>query len=77
MTDEIEEEGEAELYSPEPMGLHDDSCVIFDITEFEETFNCYAVQYKAGALWVLDKDSKRWVDVEGPDKPKSNVRRIQ
>lgn len=81
MTEEIEDEEVEELdgYYPEPMGLHDDSCVIFDTVEFESVFNCYAVQYKAGVLWVLDKDSRKWVDVEAPDAKKgaSNVRRIQ
>jgi len=77
--DEPEDDGdELEFYEPQPVGLQDGDCLIFDHAEFAETFNAHAVQFKGGDMWVLDKDSLTWVKVE-PQKPSkpSPLKRVQ
>lgn len=65
MIDEPEDDGdELEFYEPQPVGLQDGDCLIFDHAEFAETFNAHAVQFKGGDMWVLDKDALQWVKVE-------------
>ena len=79
MTDapEIPEEEEDGAYEPQPADLSEDDCFIFDRAEFEQDFNCYAVQFKGGQLWVLSKESKRWVSVEAPDKADKEPRKFK
>ena len=76
-TPDSEEEEESGAYEPMPAGLSEDDCFIFDRAEFEQDFNCYAVQFKGGQLWVLDKESKRWRNAETPDKADKEPRKFK
>ena len=75
-TPETEAE-DSEAYEPQVIGLSEDDCVIFDKAEFEQDFNCYAVQSRGGQLWVLDKESKRWRNAETPDKADKEPRKFK
>jgi len=58
-------------YSPEPYLMHEDSCLIFDPVDFEIEFDCFAATYVGGALWVLDKSTRKWLNAErGSGHPK-------
>jgi hypothetical protein len=79
MTDETEvEDGEDESYLPQPELVYDESCLILDPLEFAEVYNASAVQMKDGAMFVLDRETHRWRNVEDfakPDSPK--LKRVQ
>ena len=62
-------------YIPEPVFIYDNGCVIFDSAEFCDTHNCIAAQFYEGILLVLDRDSKKWVNVEG-EKKSGNLRPV-
>lgn len=69
MSDEPDElDIEAEEYEPLAVALHDNGVVIFDTIEFAAEFNCFAAQYQDGALYLLDKETKLWRNVEGDKK---------
>ncbi len=77
--DEIEVEGE---YTPEPAGLSDGDTFIFDRAEFEEAFDCYATMSRDGQLYVLCKQTRKWVSVESrgvelPPKAAGRLTRVQ
>lgn len=61
-------------YDPEPIALLDGEAVLFDQKEFCAEFNCHAVMFRDGALFVLCKESRKWVPAEGrgqePSSPK-------
>jgi hypothetical protein len=78
-TPDIEAEDDG-AYEPQPMGLSEDDCLIFDRAEFEQDFNAYAVMFRGGQLWALDKESRQWVDCARPtraDKPPSKFKSVQ
>jgi hypothetical protein len=60
----VEEEG----YEIQPIALMDNGIIIFDPIEFSEKYKCDAVQYNEGVLYVLDRDTRSWHDVEKPVK---------
>lgn len=62
-------ENDDEYYQPEPVTLIDSGVIIFDPIEFVEKYQCTAAQYFEGQLYVLDKTTSRWRNVE-PEKPK-------
>jgi hypothetical protein len=72
---------ETEFYEPEPISLADGEAVIFDRAEFEQDFNCYAAMCREGALFVLCRETRKWVTVEGrglePTKPSGRLTRVQ
>lgn len=72
-----ETEEEAGAYEPQPCLLTEDDCFIFDRAEFEQDFNCYAVMFKGGQLWALDKESRQWVDCAKPGKAPAKFKTVQ
>lgn len=76
--DEIEVDGE---YEPQPAGLSDGDTFIFDRAEFEQEFDCYAAMSRDGQLYVLCKQSRKWVSVESrgiePPKAAGRLTRVQ
>ncbi len=75
--DDTEDFGE---YEPEPVFLADGDLAIFDKTEFEQDFNCYAAMSRDGQLWVLCKETRKWVSAEGrghEPKPSGRLTRVQ
>ena len=75
-----ETEEEAGAYEPQAAGLSEDDCLIFDRAEFEQDFNCYAVMFRGGQLWALDKESRQWVDCAKPlkgDKAPAKFKSVQ
>lgn len=80
MTDEpeIPEDEEAEGYDPEAILIHEDSFLIFDQAEFCEHFHCWGAQLRDGVLFVLDRDTYQWKNVEDFGKPASlKLKRVQ
>lgn len=74
------EDIEVEFYEPEPAFIPEDSCVIGDLAEFLDKFNGDAVQYRSGGIYVLDRDSHKWGNVEDFGKPepaKTKLSRVQ
>lgn len=74
-------EDDLEVYEPEPVGLADGEALIFDKAEFEQEFNCYAAMVKDGGLYVLCKETRKWVLAEGrgvgTTKPAGRLTRVQ
>lgn len=64
-------------YEPELVILYDNGSVIFDKDEFQEIFNCLAAQFYEGILYVLDRDSKKWRNVEDDKKSPSKLKTVQ
>ena len=62
-----ETEEEAGSYEPQPAGLSEDDCLIFDRAEFEQDFNCYAVMFKGGQLLSL-------IHISEPTRPRFGSR---
>lgn len=78
--DEIEDD-EVEEYEPMPAGLSDGDVLIFDRSEFEQDFDCYAAMLRGGCLFVLCKESRKWVPAEGrglePPRAGGKLRTVQ
>lgn len=79
MTDETDNESEVE--SVEPLYLHDGECWIFDpdvLAHDSGVQGVIAVQFRDGALWFLDGETRRWLNAEAPDaaKPKAKLRPV-
>ena len=68
------EEQEPEEYEPVPAILHDAGVIIFDPIQFQYDFNCHCAQLADGVLFVLDRDSLQWVDVQKPRPKLSTVK---
>jgi hypothetical protein len=72
---------EGEVYEPEPVGLGDGEALIFDKAEFEQDFDCYAAMVRDGGLYVLCKQTRKWVLAEGrgvgTTKPTGRLTRVQ
>lgn len=61
MSEEPEEElGPLEMYEPQVVGINDGELIILDALEFGEVFDCYAVSWRDGSMFVLDRDTKEW-----------------
>ena len=63
MTDEKETEeelGQLQMYEPQVFGVNDGELVILDALEFGEVFDCYAVSWRDGSMFVLDRNTKEW-----------------
>lgn len=77
MTEEVENEedglGEIEMYEPTIGELLENGALIFDTIEFAELTNSIAAQMRDGQIFVLDRDSRRWRNVE-PEKPSKVVK---
>lgn len=65
-----------DTYEPVPEGVADGDALIFDPVEFGEATNSLAVMVRDGAMFVLDKESMKWVNVEALKRP-GNVRSIK
>lgn len=74
---EVGLEEEDEGYEPEDIILYDNGSVIFDKYEFQEIFNCIAAQFYEGILYVLDRDTKKWRNVEDDKKAPSKLKTVQ
>jgi hypothetical protein len=62
-------------YELEPLTLIDGEFHIFDPVEFAELYrNPIAVMAHEGALFYLDRDSRKWTNVE---QPTAKPRRVQ
>lgn len=71
------EPDESELtYEPMPEGVPDGDALIFDPVEFAEATKSLAVIVRDGAMFVLDRDTLKWVNVETL-KRTGNVRSIK
>lgn len=82
MSDEPEEIEDADEYEFSPPELvHDESCLLLDPDGFAETYNTTVVMLRAGCLWVLDRDTHQWRNVEDFGKPeqppKPKLSRVQ
>ena len=66
-----------ESYIPEAIGLADGEVILFDPAEFEADFDAYGVMVREGCLFYLDKETKRWVNVEDHGKPRAPLRKVQ
>ncbi len=67
---------EEEEYEPEPCILGDGDVLIEDPVELFEMTHSIAMQVRDGGLYVLDRDSRKWRNVEADDK-RANVRSIK
>jgi hypothetical protein len=82
MTDELEnEEGEDEGYWPDPCLVHEESFLIFDPAEFAEKYNADGCMLRGGALFVLDRDTGKWGNIEDFGKARpvegAKLKRVQ
>lgn len=59
-----EELGDIEVYEPEPCSLGELEVLIFDPIEFTELTNSIAAVARDGALFVLDRETLKWRNVE-------------
>ena len=76
--DDIDTDEDGESYEPEAISLADGEAILFDPAEFEEAFNAFGAMFSNGCLFYLDKDSRRWVNVEDHGKPRpTSVRKMQ
>lgn len=79
--DELPEDEEIGRYEPIPAGLSDGDVLIFDPVDFEAAFNCYGLQLRENQLFVLCKETRRWVPAEGrgqePKKPSGQLTRVK
>ena len=74
MTDEIPETDETEVEAVEPLYLSDGECWIGDpdyLAHDSEVQGVIAVQFRDGALWFLDGESRKWLNAEAPEAGKS------
>ncbi len=69
------EEDEVEEYEPQPCILGDGDVLIADPVDLFETTNCIAMQVRDGGLFVLDRETRKWRNVES-DVKRANVRSI-
>ena len=58
---------EADTYEPQPTAVGD--ALLADPVEFFELTNSLAAIARDGALYVLRRDSLKWVNVEALSKP--------
>ncbi|MFC4526395.1 hypothetical protein ISN76_13015 [Dyella halodurans] len=72
MTDETEDARDAE-----PLVLGDGDCMLADGPEFYELTKSVAAKFIDGCLYVLERDTLKWVDVETIIKPAAKVRAIR
>lgn len=78
MTDEPEGE---EVESVEPLYLSDGECWISDpefLAHDAGVQGVIAVQFRDGALWYLDGESRKWLNAEAQDsaRPKTKLRPV-
>ena len=71
------EEAEGEGYDPNPQLVHEDSFLILDPIEFADHFNCWGCQLRNGDLFVLDRETYQWRNVEDFGKPQPAPRRLK
>jgi hypothetical protein len=74
-SDDLEDEVEEE-YEPEPCILGDGDVLIEDPVELFEMTHSIAMQVRDGGLYVLDRETRKWRNVESEVK-RSNVRSIK
>lgn len=72
----IEESEDDDTYEPCPEPVADGDALIFDPVEFAEITRSLAVMVIGGALFVLDRETLKWVNVQDLRRP-SNVRSIK
>ena len=60
---------EADTYEPQPTAVMDGEALLADPVEFFELTQSIAVIARDGALYVLRRDSFKWVNVEALPKP--------
>ena len=72
MTDEPED-----TYEPEPTCLADGDVLLADPVELAELTGALAFMVDGGALFVLQRATGRWVNVEEALKPAGNVRSLR
>lgn len=68
-----EEEGD-ETYEPIPCEIAEGSCLIFDPAEFAELTGSIAAIVRDGGLFVLDRESRHWRNVEAPVRAVRSVK---
>lgn len=73
MTDIPPEVPEGALYEPESVQLIDGELFVFDMVEFSEALNALAMQWVKGELFVLDRETRKWVNVECAKRPMKSV----
>ena len=73
MSDSADEEivGEVDTYEPVPACVGDGEVLIADPAEFCQLTGSIAAQVRDGALFVLGRDTLKWVNVETIRRPKS------
>lgn len=77
MTDETEDDKiglgdiEVDTYEPIPVCVADGDVMIPDPAEFSDLTGSIAAQVRDGALFVLSRDSLKWVNVEAIKRPKA------
>jgi hypothetical protein len=75
MSAEDEDDDDLVEYEPEPLSLVDGEFHIFDPVEFVELYrNPLAVMAYAGGLFYLDRETRKWTNVE---QPAAKPRRVQ
>ena len=60
---------EADTYEPQPTAVMDGEALLADPVEFFELTQSIAAIARGGALYVLRRDSLKWVNVEALSKP--------
>lgn len=79
MSDDDEEEVASEV----PLYLHDGECWVSDpeyIAHDSGVQGVIAIQFRDGALWYLDGETRKWLNAESDTKPSrgsASVSRIQ
>jgi hypothetical protein len=67
---DLELEGDQpETYEPQPTAVMDGEALLADPVEFFEITHSIAAFARDGALYVLRRDSLKWVNVEALPKP--------
>lgn len=64
---------EGDLYEPESVMMQEGELYIPDIVDFAEVLNCIAWQWVKGELFILDRESHKWVNVECGKRPLKSV----
>lgn len=73
MTDPPTDDDDGVLYEPESVRLIDGELYIPDIIEFADALDALAWQWSKGELFVLERSTSKWINVEWVKPPIKSV----
>lgn len=80
MTDLADEDDGEEIEGERALYLHDGECWVGDpdyLAHDSGVQGVIAVQFRDGALWFLDGESRKWLNAEADGKPARKLRPVQ